>query len=108
MDPVWWQGNFTLDPPDKQNDIVLGWVTVEELQSGTGNLAACPKNLRRFSKHMLPGNTMYCFRFVKPGMPPGKLHDGLMYVNDHWVIFPKAPVFYQWGLAEAGLLDDDE
>ena len=108
MDPVWYQGSLTLDPPTEQNGIVIGSATTEELASGTGNAKACPGSLRKFAKHMKPGVTMYCFRFVKPGMPPGKLHDGLIFVRDHWALFPKVPMFYQWGLAEAGLLDDDE
>lgn len=108
MDPVWIQGNLTLDPPLQQNGIIVNGVSVEELRAGGERGALCPGGYKRFAKHMQPGVVMYCFRFVQPGLPPGKLHDGLIYVNDHWVMFPKAPTFYQWGLAEAGLLDDDD
>lgn len=108
MDPIWLQGQFTLDPPLQNNGVIIHGATTEELRAGTGDARECPTSYRRFAKHMRPGVTIYCFRFVQPGMPPGKLHDGLIYVNEHWALFPKAPTFYQWGLAEAGLLDDDD
>lgn len=36
------------------------------------------------------GHTIFRFKLVKPGEGMGMTYDGLIRVNGHWCIFPKA------------------
>ncbi len=44
---------------------------------------------------MKSGFTVYCFKFVEPGAKIGTAFDRLIFVNDHWAIFPKRWVALQ-------------
>ena len=44
---------------------------------------------------------------MKPGETEGQVHDGLVYVNEHWAIFPKPFSAIRGALKDAGVEEDD-
>jgi hypothetical protein len=90
MDPAWDGGKVVFDPKPEQTELHLVDATAEQLAKGEGPAAACPGGWKDAAKFLKPNTKMFCFRFVKPGEKLGYSGDGLVWVNGHWAIFPKA------------------
>jgi len=85
----WDQGKIVIRPKPGQDKVLLWSATTAELQQGTGDAPVFPGGYQRVAPHLKKGLTFYRFKFVRPGDELGYAWEGLVYVNGHWVIFPK-------------------
>ena len=85
-EPAWERGYMEIGPKEGQTEVLL-WATT------TDNRAEIERNFPGGYQKILdliqPGHLIVRFKFVKPGQTMGMAYDGLVYINDHWVIFPK-------------------
>ncbi len=88
LEPVWEGGKAVLKPQPDQTEVVVGGATPDQLAKGEGSADLCPKGYKDIADKLK--TTVYCGRFVKPGDKLGMAIDGLVNVNGHWAIFPKA------------------
>ncbi len=88
-DPAWDAGKIVLTPTADQTEIHVAGTTPEQLKKGDGNASACPGGYKDIADKLKPDTVIYCFRFVKPGEKGGHGADGLVWVNEHWALFPK-------------------
>ena len=90
LDPLWDGGKLVLKPKAEQSELIVASATVDELRAGTGS-AECPRRYQEIADMLKAGTRIYCFRFHKPGDDRnGVRSDGLVWVKDHWAVFPKA------------------
>jgi hypothetical protein len=87
--PAWDQNQMSVKPKPGQTELLLWQASVLELEEGAGNAGKFPGGYRKIMQHIRPGHTIYRFKFVQPGRTLGMAFDGLVFVNGHWVIFPK-------------------
>jgi hypothetical protein len=85
----WSSGKMILKPKPDQTQLLLWSATTEEIQSKKGDADQFPGGYQKIAPHLQPGQTLYRFKFVKPGSPFGLAFDGLVYVNGQWRLFPK-------------------
>ena len=85
----WDEGKIVVRGKAGQTELLLWSATTEELQKGTGDAGAFPGGYSAAAPHFKEGLTFYRFKFVRPGEKLGFAWDGLIFVNGHWVIFPK-------------------
>jgi len=85
----WDEGKIVVRGKPDQTQLLIWSATSEELKKGTGDAKAFPGGYVRVAPHLKNGLTFYRFKFVRPGETLGFAWDGLVYVNGHWVIFPK-------------------
>jgi hypothetical protein len=88
-DIAWDAGNIVVHPTAEQTEIHVAGTTPEQLKKGEGNASACPTGYKEIADKLKPDMVLYCFRFVKPGEKGGHGADGLVWVNEHWALFPK-------------------
>ena len=87
--PVWERGQLVIQGKPDQTEVKLFRATTDELKAGTGNASAFPGGYKTAAPLMKSGLVVYAFKFVKPGDSLGMAYDGLIWVNNHFVIFPK-------------------
>jgi hypothetical protein len=85
----WNKGYIIIKPKPGQSAILLWSATTEELKAGTSNASQFPGGYAKIKDNFKPGITLYRFKFVEPGQTLGMAYDGLAFVNNHWVVFPK-------------------
>lgn len=107
LDPIFDMGNVAMKIAPELSELHLEGVTVEELRTGAGRALSCPAAYKKASRHMKPGVVVYCFKLVRPGETEGQVHDGLVYVNEHWAIFPKPFSAIRGALKDAGVEEED-
>ncbi|MBU0506276.1 hypothetical protein KJ708_09805 [bacterium] len=88
--PPWNAGAIVVKNNPGQTAVILTAATTDELKTATGNASAFPGGYAQVAPHLKSGVTVYRFKFVKPGETLGMAYDGLVYLNNHWVIFPKS------------------
>jgi hypothetical protein len=88
LDPRWDSGKLVLRPKAEQSELFVAGATSDQLKTGTGGAAECPGRYQDIADMIKPGNRLYCFRFRKPGEKTGFTSDGLVWLKDHWAIFP--------------------
>jgi len=78
-------------PKAEQDDYLIYSATTDQMKEKEwkGDLEKFPGGYHDLAPMLKPGITIYMFRFVKKGEEKGIRYDGLIFVNDHWVIFPK-------------------
>lgn len=87
---MWDSGQAVVAPKAGQTELLLSSATSEEIKNWTGKAASdFPGGYRKMGASFKPGLTFYRFKFVEPGKDLGMAFDGLVYVNNHWRIFPK-------------------
>jgi len=89
LEPLWDGGKLTLKPSAEQTEIAIAGAPQPELAKGDGNAVNCPGGYKGIAASIQPSVVVHCVRFVKPGQKGGLHVDGLVYVNDHWALFPK-------------------
>ena len=89
MDPLWDGGKLTLKPGADQTDINIVGAPQPQLVTGTENAQGCPGGYKDVADKIQPSVTVYCVKFTKPGEKGGLHADGLVWVKDHWALFPK-------------------
>jgi hypothetical protein len=85
----WDDGKILVHGQPGQTELLLWSATVEELQKQSGDAGAFPSGYAKAAPYFKNGLRIYRFKFVRPGEQLGFAWDGLIYVNGHWVIFPK-------------------
>ena len=88
-DDLWNEYPMSLMPDEAQTELLIWKATQEQLKNGTGDSGKFPGGYQRVIDQTRPGNTVYFLKFVQPGKTTGLSFDGLVYVNSHWVLFPK-------------------
>lgn len=84
-----WQQNPVITPKVGQTQVLLWVATSEDLKNNRGNANAFPGGYKKIAAYLKPELTFYRFKFAEPGESLGMAYDGLIYVNDKWVLFPK-------------------
>ncbi len=85
----WDSGQVVIEGKPGQTETIVFSATVEELRAGTGNAKEFPGGYSKIAPMMKAGLRVYAFKFLEPGKTLGMAYDGLIFVNGHWVIFPK-------------------
>ncbi|HHL19974.1 MAG TPA: hypothetical protein ENJ52_00430 [Aliiroseovarius sp.] len=81
--------NLTVAPKPGQSEMLLWWTTTDKLIAGDPVLGKFPGGYKDVLAFMRPGFPIVRFKFVKPGETTGYAFDGLVFVNDRWVLMPK-------------------
>lgn len=89
LDPLWDGGKLTLKPKPSQTEIDVVGAGQGELVKGEGAATGCPPAYKTVADKIKPNTVVYCFRWKEPGEKGGLHVDGLVWVNDHWALFPK-------------------
>ncbi len=76
-------------PKPEQDALLLIYATTGQLQSGDAVLREFPGGYKDVLTYFKTDVPIVRFKFVKQGETIGLAFDGLVYVNDHWVIMPK-------------------
>jgi len=83
-------GGLLIKPRAGQTSLLMWKASVSELKSWTGNARQkFPGGYKHVAAKLNPGHMVIRFKFVRPGETLGMAYDGLTYVNNRWVIFPK-------------------
>ena len=89
--PAWTSGQLVIKPNEGQTDVLVDSVRSADVRAW--NEAAqkvLPGGWAKMKGQIKDGYTLFRFKFVKPGERSGMVYDGLILVNGHWRIFPKA------------------
>jgi hypothetical protein len=78
-----------LGPSPGQDSILIFYSTTGALKGGDPMLREFPGGYRKVVEYMIPDYPVIRFKFVKSGETLGMASDGLIFVNDHWVLMPK-------------------
>ena len=85
----WEAGRIVIAWKAEQSDLKLFAAKVEEIAAGQGDGNDFPGGYKKVVAQFKPGTTIYAWKFVRPGEKVGTEYDGLIWVNNHWVWFPK-------------------
>ena len=81
--------NLTITPKPGQTEVLLWYATTDKLIAKDPILDKFPGGYADVLTYMRPGFPIVRFKFVRPGESTGLAYDGLIFVNDHWVLMPK-------------------
>ena len=81
------RGELVVRPGPAHTDVLVFKATTEEIKNGEA--ARFPGGYQNVGRFLQPELTLYVFVFVEEGRVDGHTYDGLVRVNDRWVIFPK-------------------
>ncbi len=76
-------------PKEGQTEVLVVYATTRELFDRKPVLEEFPGGYKDVLQYFKVDVPIVRFKFVKPGETLGFAFDGLMYVNDRWVIMPK-------------------
>lgn len=102
IDPIWDSGKAVLKPSADQTEITVAGATPEQFAKGEGNAGFCPPAYKEIADKFTPKIVIWCAHFTKPGEKQGFNVDGLIYINDHWALFPRSYKALKPGGAPAG------
>ena len=74
---------------DEQTELLLWAASGTQLDRMEGDASHFPGQYGRIAHQLNPDLVFYAFRFQEPGASWGMSFDGLVFVNDRWVIFHK-------------------
>ena len=90
-DAPWKAGQMVIAGKPGQTEVLLRKVASSEARNWSSKASeTLPGGYKSIASDIKPGQTIYTFKFVKPGENLGMAYDGLVYVNGQWRIFPKA------------------
>jgi len=90
-DAPWKSGQMVIAGKSGQTEVLLDKVASADVRKWSNQASdVLPGGYKRIASEFKPGQTIYTFKFVKPGEKSGMAYDGLVYVNGQWRIFPKA------------------
>ena len=89
-EPAWEAGKIMVAPKPGQTVVKVMSATTDEMRSWSGNADEFPGGWKKIAPSLKPGLTLYRFKLLEPGKDAGMTWDGLIHVNGHWRIFPKA------------------
>ncbi len=76
-------------PKPEHDDLLLVYATTAGLQRGDAVLREFPGGYKDVVQYFKTDVPIVRFKFVTSGKTIGLAFDGLVYVNEHWVIMPK-------------------
>jgi len=76
-------------PKPEHSDIYMVYTTTAKLAAGDAALDEFPGGYKKVVQYFKTDVPIVRFKFVEKGETIGLAFDGLVYVNDHWVILPK-------------------
>jgi hypothetical protein len=83
------RSELVIEPAPEHQGVEIYRATTEELRMQQGQSNRFPGGYKGVAEQLQPGLTFYTFAFVSEGDHPQLVYDGLVRVNDRWVIFPK-------------------
>ena len=83
------QPGAAIGPNPGQSEILLWGSTTGDLRAGAPVLAEFPGGYKEIRGAMQGDFPIFRFKFVKPGERSGMAFDGLVYINDRYVLMPK-------------------
>ncbi|MBN2570962.1 MAG: hypothetical protein JXA68_02430 [Ignavibacteriales bacterium] len=87
---MWENEDLAIRPDTNQVEIIIDSTTTEELLQWTGTAALeFPGGYQEIAEKLHDSLKIYKFKFVQPGSKIGVSFDGLVFLNDRWMIFPK-------------------
>ncbi len=84
----WRNGRYLIKPRRGQTNVLVRSATVEELRKQQG-LGMFPSGYSHVLADLRDGHRIYVFTFTKPDETVGRSFDGLVFVRDRWVFFPR-------------------
>ena len=81
--------DVSIGPKDAQTEVLTWYATTKELREGNPILREFPGGYKKVAGLMQGEYPILRFKFVEPGETMGLAFDGLIFVNDHWVLMPK-------------------
>lgn len=78
-----------LGPKSDQTELLLTYTHTSNLQNGDAVLDEFPGGYKEITQYFKADVPIVRFKFVAPGETTGMAFDGLVFVNDHWVMMPK-------------------
>lgn len=90
-DKLWSSGDAVVAPKEGQTELKLFSATTEDLRDSKGEASEFPGGMLSLAStdNLKPNQTIYAFKFVKPGESSGMAYEGLTHVNGNWRLFPK-------------------
>lgn len=87
---LWSDPRAVISADPANSELLLSKATSEELQQWSGAAASdFPGGYRRIAAKLKPGLVVYRWKYVKPGETSGMSYDGLIFVGERWLWFPK-------------------
>lgn len=80
---------FQIHPLTESNQVLIWSASTNDFNTATGDAIHFPSNFRQIIPYLKEGTIIHRFKFVKDKFPAGISFEGLVRVNDKWVIFPK-------------------
>lgn len=78
-----------IEPSPEHSELLTVFTTTAKLKAGDAALDDFPGGYRKLLPHMVGDVPIGRFKFVEAGETLGLAFDGLIYVNDRWVLMPK-------------------
>ena len=85
----WEQKKILVKPRRRQTNFTMKKATVQDLILREGESSWFPSGYHWIIPKLRKGHTLYIFTFKKQGEQLGITYDGLVFVNNHWVIIPE-------------------
>ncbi len=76
-------------PKPDQTDLLIYYTTTGALKGNWPGDGQFPGGYGRVLRHFVGDQPIVRFKFVRPGETIGLAFDGLVFVNNHWVLMPK-------------------
>ncbi len=91
FDKLWNSEDAVVAPKDGQNELKLFSATIEDLKNDSGESSEFATSFRSLAAtdNLRPAQTVYAFKFIKPGESVGMAFEGLTHINGRWRLFPK-------------------
>lgn len=97
FEKMWSGSDVVVAPKEGQTELKLAMATTEQLKDSDGEYAEFPTAMAAAAEvYLKPNQTLYAFKFVKPGESTGMAYEGLTHINGRWRLFPKP-----WRFTEA-------
>ncbi|MEZ5715156.1 MAG: hypothetical protein R3D85_08290 [Paracoccaceae bacterium] len=81
--------SVAIGPKEGQTEVLTWYATTRELREGNPVLKEFPGGYKKAVGFMQGDYPILRFKFVEPGETLGLAFDGLIFVNDRWVLMPK-------------------
>jgi len=78
-----------IKPEEGQTESIVKSATGKDFKEKKGDAEEFPGGYKDLAPRLKDDVTFYLFKFVKKGETSGMRYEGLVFVNNHWVIFPK-------------------
>lgn len=84
-----YQPGLAIGPNPGQTEILLWGSSTDALRAGAPALADFPGGYKEVRGALQGSFPIFRFKFVEPGEPQGMAFDGLIYINERYVLMPK-------------------